>query len=103
MFGYYRDQLKKNMASHRHYLCLHNTPHNTPYLKKASKIGYAMINDKKLKFQRWVGIEFNSTTKSKGTRNKILGWENILAWDNFKNLIPTFSRPTLSQKSGLNF
>ena len=35
-----------------------------------------------------------STTKSKGTRIKILGWENILAWDNFKCLIPTFGRPT---------
>ena len=42
---------------------------------------------KKLKIQ---GIE---ATKSKGTRNKILGWEHILAWDNFKSLIPTFGRP----------
>ena len=29
-----------------------------------------------------IGIEFNSATKSKETRNKILDDENILAWDN---------------------
>ena len=34
---------------------------------------------KNLKFKRLVGIEFNSATKSKETRNKILGQENILA------------------------
>ena len=36
---------------------------------------------KNSKFKRQVGIEFNSATKSKETRNKILGRENILAWD----------------------
>ena len=36
--------------------------------------------DKKIKnSKRQVGIEFNSATKSKETRNKILGRENILA------------------------
>ena len=34
---------------------------------------------KNLKFKRQVGIEFNNATKSKETRNKILGQENILA------------------------
>ena len=34
---------------------------------------------KKLNFKKQVGIEFNSATKSKETRNKIVGRENILA------------------------
>ena len=37
---------------------------------------YRMI---KIKNSKKVGIEFNSATKSKETRNKILGQENILA------------------------
>ena len=37
---------------------------------------------KKFKIQKVsIGIEFTSATKSKETRNKILGRENILAWD----------------------
>ena len=43
---------------------------------------------KKLKIQKV------SRDWSKGTRNKILG-EHILAWDDFKSLIPTFGRSTL--------
>ena len=37
-----------------------------------------------------VGIEFNSATKSKETRNKILGRENILVWDNLQKFNPYF-------------
>ena len=50
-----------------------------------------------------VGIEFNSATKSKETRNKILD-ERTFWYE--KSLIPTFGRPTyteVNQKYGLNF
>ena len=48
-----------------------------------------------------VGIEFNSATKSKETRNNILDERTF--WHK-KSLIPTFGRPTeVNQKYGLNF
>ena len=48
-----------------------------------------------------VGIEFNSATKSKEIRNKIL--DERIFWHE-KSLIPTFGRPTeVNQKYGLNF
>ena len=43
-----------------------------------------------IKFKRQVGIEFNSATKSKETRNKI--WDERTLWHEiiYKSLIPTF-------------
>ena len=42
-------------------------------------------------------VEFNSATKSKETRNKILGRENILAWDNLSKFNPYFWQTYLSE------
>ena len=47
----------------------------------------------------YVRIEFNSATKSKETRNKILGGETFWHEIIYKSLIPTFGKPTeVSQK-----
>ena len=42
------------------------------------------------KIQKVSRIEFNSATKGKETRNKIFGWENILAWDDLWKFNPYF-------------
>ena len=68
---------------------------NSPKFSPARILRYTVVTRmiKKFKVQK-VGVEFNSATKSKETRNKILDertfWHEII----YKSLIPTFGRPT---------
>ena len=61
------------------YVCMYNMC--VYYMHILIKCMYYTRMIKKLKFKRYVsiGIEFNRATKSKETRNKILGRQNILA------------------------